>query len=132
MWTITGRSVDPQKFAPFHPEEILYEFDGPRIFTVCDHEGELYLACWSDEDEHATRFVVAPTLPRTIEQLRAGDIAVYEALDQPRCWVCDVSHAGELLKCHRINFADLPADARPAQGTMLWPDSRTRQGSDEL
>ena len=51
MWSIPGKSVPVTRFPRFDPDEVLYEFDGPRIFGVRDSEGELNLAYWSDEDE---------------------------------------------------------------------------------
>ena len=44
MWSIPGKSVSPGQFQPFEPVDVLYEFDGPRIFTLWDSEGELNLA----------------------------------------------------------------------------------------
>lgn len=43
MWSIHGKPADSERFVPFVPQEVLYEFDGPRIFTLVDAEGELNL-----------------------------------------------------------------------------------------
>jgi hypothetical protein len=121
MWSTTGREVDLERFTPFEPADILYQFDGPRTFTVRDAEGELYLAHWADEVDDVSRFIVVPTLQRTVDALRNGNISVYESLDQARCWLCDVSSQGNLLRCLRAEFSDVPADALPGHGTMLLP-----------
>ena len=121
MWTIQGKTVDPSRFQPFEPVNVLYEFDGPRIFTIHDADGELNLAYWSDEDEKVCRYVVVPTTPKLIASLQRGGISVFDALNQPRCWLCDVSTKGEIARCERVDFDAIPRDSLPAIGTMLLP-----------
>lgn len=122
MWNITGHKCSIEKFRPFEPEEILYAFDGPRIFTFRDQEHELFLAYWSDEDENFNRFVVVPTSSAVVKALKTGETSVREALDQPRCWLCDVTRAGDLETCQRVEFSQIPGECLPAIGTMLLPD----------
>lgn len=121
MWDIQGRQIDVRLFSPFDPVEILYEFDGPRIFTLRDCDGELNLAYWSDEYEGNTRYVVVPTSAKILDRLRQGVLSVFDALNQPRCWVCDVSLDGSPSGCSLVDFEAIPSDALPAQGTMIWP-----------
>lgn len=121
MWEIQGKTVDPERFSPFEPVEVLYEFDGPRIFTVLDKDQAPNLVYWSDEDQSCTRYVVVPTSPQILGDLRQGVISVLDALDQPRCWVCDVDLDGQLTGCLLVNYPEIPSDALPARGTMLWP-----------
>ena len=107
------------RFQPFEPQDVLYEFDGPRIFTILDREEELNLAYWSNEYADAWQYVVVPTSPAIVQALRSGAMAVFDALNQPRCWLCDVSHAGEVVDCHRVEFETLSPDALPGRGTLL-------------
>ena len=99
MWMIPGKPVSPTRFQPFEPVDVLYEFDGPRIFTLWDSEGELNLAYWSDEDDAICRYVVVPTTDKIVAALRQGGVSVYDALNQPRCWLCDLTHLGEIVAC---------------------------------
>lgn len=119
MWNVCGKTVANERFEPFVPVEILDEYDGPRIFTLMDAEGELNLAYWSDQDQAVCRYVVVPTTAKILEALRKGSISVYDALNQPRCWLCDVTHQGVLSTCQRIEFEAVPRDSLPAIGTML-------------
>jgi hypothetical protein len=121
MWNIIGKAVENARFQPFQPAEVLYEFDGPRIFTLNDAEGELNLAYWSDEDQQICRYVVVPTATTILAALRKGSISVFDALNQPRCWLCDVTHQGDLSRCQRVEFEAVPRDSLPAIGTMLLP-----------
>ena len=121
MRKLQGMTEDQSWFRPFEPVETLYQFDGPRIFTLRDAAGDLNLAYWSDEDEHVTRYVVAPTTTWMVEALRSGRISVLEALNQSRCWLCDISPDGAIAECLRVEFDSLPPDALPAVGTTLLP-----------
>jgi hypothetical protein len=121
MYEIESQSASMERFDRLEPVETLYEFDGPRIFTVVDREGGLNLAYWSDEDEAFVRYVVVPTSRRIIQSLRQGISTVHDALDQPRCWLCDVEHNGTLMRCQAVQFEDIPKDALPTSGTMLLP-----------
>lgn len=96
MWSIQGKPADAKRFTPFAAQEVLYEFDGPRIFTLVDAEGELNLVYWSDEDESQSRFVMVPTTRGIIESLRAGVASVFDALDQPRS--CPPSSTGKAAR----------------------------------
>lgn len=121
MWDINGTAVPKARFEPFVPVEVLDDYDGPRIFTLKDAEGELNLAYWSDKDQQICRYVVVPTTAKILEALRKGSISVYDALNQPRCWLCDVTHQGDLSACQRVEFEAVPRDSLPASGTMLLP-----------
>jgi hypothetical protein len=121
MLKTLGRPIPDSRFKPFKPADVLYDFDGPRVFTVVDSEGELNLAYWSDEDEDVARYVVVPTTSRIVEELQNGDISVYDALDQPRCWLCDVNKVGDIVLLQRVDFDSLPRDALPDDGTLLLP-----------
>ncbi len=61
MWNISGQTVAKERFEPFLPVEVLDDYDGPRIFTLKDTDGELNLAYWSDGDQGNSRYVVVPT-----------------------------------------------------------------------
>lgn len=121
MWQIQGKAADISWLQPFDPVDVLYEFDGPRIFTVHDADSELNLVYWSDEDGQICRYIVVPTSRKILESLRKGGISVFDALNQPRCWLCDILPTGEIFECQRVDFAEIPRDALPSIGTMLLP-----------
>lgn len=122
MWNIPGKADSTDRFLSFDPVEVLYEFDGPRIFTIRDSENEFHLVYWSDEDENACRYIVVPTTTSIVEELRTGAIGVFDALNQPQCWACDVTHQGEIEECRQIDFDTIPRDALPETGTLLLPE----------
>ena len=108
MWELKGTPADAKRFAPFEPVRVLNYYDGPRIFTVLDADGSLCLACWSDEDETRSRFLVAPVTAAVVADLESGRLTVREALGQPRLWVVDLSHDGPIAGAWLVNRQDVP------------------------
>ena len=122
MWEIHEKPVSRSRFASLEPVEVLYEFDVAAHFhAVLDSEGELYLAYWSDGDRDRWRYVVVPTTSNIVFSLRSGRISVYEALNQARCWVCDIDLPGDVRACYRSDFDSIPRDALPSEGIKLLP-----------
>jgi hypothetical protein len=121
MWNISGETVARERFEPFRAVEVLDDYDGPRIFTLRDSDGELNLACWSDGDQGTSRYVVVPTTTKILDSLRTGEITVFDALNQPRCWACDILASGQIGQCWQVDFDSIPRDALPSAGTMLLP-----------
>lgn len=119
MWQIKGKPIDPKRFTPFEPLRVLNYYDGPRIFTSRDTDDGLCLACWSDEDENLSRFLVVPVSDQIISDLEGGILTVCEALTQPRLWVVDVCHDGTLAEAWISNLDDVPEDSKPQSRTML-------------
>jgi len=122
MVEIVGPII-PGLFAELKPETILNYYDGPRIFTCRSVEGELCLACWSDENEEASRFVVVAITARTLRELQEGRISVRSAIDQPLCWAVDCLPATSSTLVRRISLEEYPNDALPQPGVMLQPQS---------
>jgi len=119
MWEIIGVPVDSKRFEPFEPLRILNYYDGPRIFTFHAADDELCLACWSDEDETQSRFLVLPVSERIVSDLEAGLLSVREALAQPQFWVVDTGIEGVIRGAWLVKAIDVPEDAQPQVGTML-------------
>lgn len=119
-WTITAPQFDVESFQGITPEEVLYEFDGPRIFTARSVMGELlfYLA---DEKDGVCRYIVAPTNASIIELMKTGVRSVRDALNQPWVWFLDTQYDGNPVAAWKGTLADAPVDALPQLGVMLWP-----------
>lgn len=121
MWQVTGKPLDIGLFQPFKPEEVLYDFDGPRTFTHRDRDGQLCLAHWCDEDQEVTRFLVVPVTEQLVKKLKEGESTLRDALNQPRLWALDLAHSGELREAWIVKLIDLPQEVLPHPGTMLLP-----------
>ncbi|MEQ6342428.1 MAG: hypothetical protein M3A44_12470 [Gammaproteobacteria bacterium] len=119
-WTVTAPQFDVESFQGISPEEILYEFDGPRIFTARSVMGELlfYLA---DEQDGLCRYIVAPTNTSIIDLMKSGVRSVRDALNQPWVWFLDTQYDGNPVAAWKGTLADAPVDTLPRPGVMLWP-----------
>ncbi len=119
MWEIKGKPVDPKRFMPFEPLRVLNYYDGPRIFTFHDSDDALCLACWSDEDEKHSRFLVVAVNDRIVAELEGGLLSVREALTQPRLWVVDWATDGTIAGAWLVAHEDVPNDSQPQPRMML-------------
>ena len=119
MWEVQGRPVESGQFLPFEPLRVLNYYDGPRIFTFNDANNALCLACWSDEDDDSSRFLVVATTDAIVSDLESGLLSVSEALTQPRLWVVDWSQGSQLTSAWLTTLKDVPEDSQPTPRTML-------------
>lgn len=119
-WHIDASECNVSPFGRPEPSEILYDFDGPRIFTAASALGEL-LYFLAHEDSQAMRFIVVPTNEQVIRRLKSGVLSVRDALNQPWLWVLDTSLDMTPQKSWRCSLADIPSDVLPKAGVMLWP-----------
>ena len=119
-WNIEAAEFAVGAFGIPQPIEILYNFDGPRIFTAASSLGVL-LYFLAQEDKHAMRFIVVPTSAQVIQQLKSGVSSVRDALNQPWLWVVDTSADMTPKKSWRCTLADIPPDVLPKPGVMIWP-----------
>ncbi len=93
----TMRCVEPSLLGDFAIEEVLYEFEGPCIFTTRAPTGALLLAYLSEdiEGEELLRYVVSTTSERTICDLKNDQFL--ETAREAHFHELDVSIAGYSL-----------------------------------
>lgn len=119
-WTIKSPIADVANFGRLEPVEVLYEYDGPRIFTARSAVGEL-LCFLADDDGTTLRYIAAPTNHDLLEKLKTGTRALRDVLDQPWVWFVDVGYDGVPITAWQGTLADAPTDALPHDDVMLWP-----------
>jgi len=120
-WDVEGAAYPPEYFGAFEPREVLYDFDGPRIFTTTGPAGDEFLAYLCDEDEEHTRYLVAPTSTSILDALRTGLLTVRDALEQPWTWLVDRAHDGRVTRARKVVFQQMEEGTIPRRGTLLWP-----------
>lgn len=117
--------VDLAHIGPLQPEEVLYAFDVPCIFTSHTPAQAQVLAYLVEdlEEESLQRFLVVTTAENTIQALKDGCVTVHEALLRGSLWVVDIDRANARpQRAFSIQPDQLPEDALPEPGTMLWPE----------
>ncbi len=119
MWDVKGTPLSV-KFENWVPDRVLYDFDGPRIFTVRHELGD-FLAYACDEDDEITRYLLAPTSDGIIAALEKGSCTVREALAQPWLWVMDVGFDDVPRQVWRSTLEAIPETRLPKPWAMLWP-----------
>lgn len=120
-WEPAGASHPIEFFGAFAPEEVLYDFDGPRIFTIRSRHGGLLLVFQCDEDEAASRFVAVPCDAELVDALKQGRRSVRDALTQPWTWLLDQPHGQPLQSAWRAHLDTIPQELLPGESVMLLP-----------
>ena len=127
LWELHSPPLTSPPTSKLVPDEVLLEFDGLTAFTATsDVDGQSLLAYFTDYGEGdgggtVTRFFVAPTTINIVSRLKAGDVSIRTALDQPITWLADVAEDGDVKAAWRCPVNELPPDALPAKQVMLFP-----------
>ena len=123
MLEIEGNLLENYSFlGDLKPDEVLYYFDGPRIFTSKDIDNKLVFVYQCDESDQRMRFVAVPFSETLLTHLKAGSITLLEALDQPRVWVIDQTLDGKIKSVWLTDLVKIDKDRLPKQNAMLWPE----------
>jgi len=118
-WANQAAPADMAMFKDYRMTEVLYDFDGPRIFTAQTSLGFMlfYLA---DAQIESNYYIAAPTSDSIITLLKSGVRAMRDALNQPWVWFVQTRSDGTPVAAWQGTLADAPADALPQPGIMLW------------
>lgn len=134
IWEAMGAEVAATSIGMLDPEEVLYEFDGPKLY-IARHEGKPLLVYESKTDDVAqiARLIAVPTSERLISELKQGDISVFDALNQPWLHAVDQSYGGHILRVWHLPYGiqSVPTNARPRPQTRLWPHLERRRREKE-
>lgn len=135
-WSLPDNAIPVDHLGALTPVDVLYEFDGPLIFTALSPLGRKLLAYASfsiDEgpqdplsgspgEEGFTRYLVAPTTDKILSRLTKGAVTLYDALDQPVLWAADIAHSGDVMRLAELGqLSDVPSNCLPARNRTLWP-----------
>jgi hypothetical protein len=118
-WANQAKPADVALFQGYSVSEVLYDFDGPRIFTAQTTQG-LMLFYLADEQLDVQYYIAAPTSDSVITMLKSGVRSMRDALNQPWVWFLQTQADGTPTAAWHGTLADAPADALPYPGTMLW------------
>ncbi len=124
MFVFRENPVDAKWFAPFEPDEILHDLDGPRTFTFRNGGAELFLAHWFDVAEESLYYAVVPFSLSLLKRLKEGDISLRDSLNQPRQWILEVAHDWRILGSFAADFDSLPPGSLPDPDVMLYAHLR--------
>ncbi|WP_460124251.1 hypothetical protein [Pseudomonas sp. H3_G09] len=122
-WTITTPKVAIEPFNPLEISEVLYEFDGPKIFVTTDSD-RLMRFWYESLDDRLTktlRYLVTTTTESQINMLKSGKRTVHDLLKQPWLWAVDCSYSMEPKNAWVVDeINDVPAEYKPKQDATLY------------
>lgn len=118
MWFESGTEIKA-RWAALQPQRVLYDFDGPRIFTCLDEHDETWFAYQCDEQANFCAFLLVPFSHELEERLTCGNITILEALRQPRLWIAQTDHEFLISRLFKSKLADVPAELLPRAEAML-------------
>lgn len=122
LWQITGSNCKVEQFNLDEIDEVLYEFDGPRIFTT-KNGGQTLFWYLCAETNSCVRYLVTPTNFKIIEQLKTGIKTVFDVLNAPWIWAVDSNHSGEITSGWVLHGLDeVPNTSKPSKDATLSPD----------
>lgn len=123
QWSDVGQVVDDYPAWPrsvLECDEVLYGYDGPRIFTMWSAGNPLLLAYCCDTNPD--RFIIVPISPEDLDALKLNDLTVYAALSDPgSVMVATVADDWTITEWRRVKFTDVPRDHLPSPGAYILP-----------
>jgi hypothetical protein len=124
IWIADGIRLDPAPFAGMQPVEVLYQLETPMIYTslLGSRLVQVYESAM-DAASASMRLLVVPVDQQSLAKLKTGGQTVFGALDQPLVWAVTRDFDGDVTEVRLLNngIRSVPADAKPAQGALLWP-----------
>lgn len=127
LWNIpVTHSCPTSQFETWNsPSEVLYEFNGPRIFTTTDGSlSWLWYECAEDDLNNSARYLVVPCNERLISNLKNGIKTVHDSLSQPWLWAIDVDFSSNSIIAGWVlgSLDEVPQEAQPRPDALLWPE----------
>jgi hypothetical protein len=98
---------------------VLYEYDGPAIFTAMIGLSK-FLFYKADEMEEYDVFVAAETDDATIELVMSGRLSVRGALNKKRVFVIELNHGYCLEKYWEVSAEDVPEGIMPPKHLPIF------------
>ena len=122
MWEIKGRELEPMFLGNLHPEQVFFDYEGPRSYLTRDPQGELLFAHQCGETAQTWRYAVVPFSEQLVEALERGWLDLRTALDQPRLWIVEIDGKGKPVRCVSSCLSAISESSLPRPGVMVYPD----------
>ena len=105
--------------------KVLYDFDGPKIFTCNDAAGKKHLAYLFAVDRQGMHYLVVPFSDSVELLLTFGFESLRKVLDVGGAWILDVSNDWQVGQARRVDAAELHRTvALPQPGVLLYAHLR--------
>lgn len=105
------------------PDAVLYDFEGPRIFSIQSSLGSLLAYVVEDLPTYQI-VLLSPTTATILRDLKAGRSTVREAMDQSWSWLAERNYDGQIRNVVSVQH---PSDMLlPPEGVMLYRHLRQK------
>jgi hypothetical protein len=119
---LNTKEVDVRRVGSLDPTSVLFEADGPRLFTSQDADSRPLLVYLCGESMDGTDYFVVPTSAATVEGLQDGRLNVRQALGQSWGWLVSTTPDGNPTRAQVASLEDLPQAATPTSGVSLYAE----------
>jgi hypothetical protein len=124
MWNKSAPTINLNILSDLKPNDILYYYDGPCIFTATLGLSN-YLFHKVDETDNEQLFLVAPTNKEIIVALKSGSLSVWGAINQDQLWIIELDTAFSIKRTWEVNSNELPIEFLPKAGLGLKPQTHS-------
>lgn len=100
-------------------DDVLFEFDGPMIFTSSFGAFKAFFSR-IDEEDGLHRYAVGTVSDEVMAGIKAGELSVRAALLSEPCFLMDLDGLVVQRYC-RVPVAEMPLDMLPASGFTIIP-----------
>lgn len=118
-WTDLGRLVDVATLGTLTPVDVLYEYEGPRVFTSVAPDGSQLLAYVCAESASGLWLLVVPSAEYVVSTLKSGRISLRDAFDQTQIWLVKQDLEGNNVSVRRITIDMVPTINLPQRYARL-------------
>ena len=122
MWHKDQPSLTLADNTQVSPTDVLYEYDGPLIFTAKMGLSDV-LFYKTEATSNEDRFLVTPTTPQIVQRLSDGTISVRGALNSRFHWIVETDTNLTIRRYWNVAREDLPPTLLPESGLGLRPDT---------
>lgn len=120
-WKFAGQ-IELENLGALAPVEILYEFDGPCIFTAKIPTGLVLLYLAEELEDETLRFIASPCAQKTIAGLLEGALSVRDALELGSMFVVEMNQRREPKAAFQLADGGALDSVLPEPSTMLLPE----------
>jgi hypothetical protein len=122
IWDNWATGSKTWNFGPLVPDEVLYEYMGPSMFTTTVGLQHI-LVYKSFEHSDGDYFIAVETSVEIIDALKAGRLSVRGALSQSTCWLMDLNLDLNVQRYEQVSLGAI-SDLIPETGIPLYADMK--------
>lgn len=120
MWSIDSKPDKKLEISKILPEEVLYYFDEPLIFTSKIDE-RVIISLKFDEEDQNSLYLCSVSSYRIINALKEGKISLRTVISQPWVWVIEADSNFDVVRTWRTEMSEIDEECLPEAHTGLYP-----------